>query len=166
MLLIQNCFAIRSFALPEDSIKTEVKKSKFAVVFGVGLVGGVRLGGIYYFNNNFSTELSYSRFGWDDLYDRQRIQYTAIINYTPTDSKHFFTSLCLNFRKKISTFPYELLIVPCVGFSSKLNRKGFGTYIRFGYGIALSQINFNHLSSDYVKLSGMPNLDIGFIYNF
>jgi len=58
MLLIQSCFAIRSFALPKDSIKTEGGKSKFDFVMGIGVVqGGFHLGSRYNINKHFSTEM-------------------------------------------------------------------------------------------------------------
>jgi hypothetical protein len=152
--------------LLDDSTKTEVRNSKIAAVFGTGIVGGVRFGGIYYFNNKVSLELAYSMFGWEFLFGERIKQFSTIINYTPYNSKYFFASLYMSFRKVESTRPYELAIIPCFGFSSRLNRKGLGTYIRFGYGFLIYNIHFDYFSSDYINYMSMPNIDLGIYYNF
>ncbi len=166
LIQLQNSTVKCSTFLLEDSTKTEVRNSKIAVIFGTGIVGGVRFGGTYYFNNKVSLELAYSLYGWDYLFGKQKKQFITNINYMPYNSKHFFVSLCMSFREKESTFPYEFAFVPGFGFSSRLNRKGLGTYIRFGYGFLIYRINFDYFSSDYIKYMGMPNLDLGIYYNF
>jgi uncharacterized membrane protein YciS (DUF1049 family) len=166
LIQVQNSTVKCSTFLLEDSTKTEVRNSKIAVIFGTGIVGGVRFGGIYYFNNKVSLEMAYSKFGWEFLYGERIKQFSTIINYTPYNSKYFFASLYMSFRKVESTSPYELAFIPGFGFSSRLNRKGLGTYIRFGYGFLIYNINFDYFSSDYINHMGMPNIDLGIYYNF
>lgn len=167
IFLLQSCYAFCFTPLqPSDSVITTAEKSKIAVVFGTGIVDGVRLGGIYYFNNKVSIELAYSLYGWEYLFGKQIKQFSTFINYMPYDNKHFFASFCMSFREKVSTFPYELALIPGFGFSSRLNRKGLGTYIRFGYGVLIHNINFDYFSKDYIRHMGMPNIDVGIIYNF
>ncbi|MFZ4740216.1 MAG: hypothetical protein ACOYLE_03545 [Bacteroidales bacterium] len=134
MLLIQSCFAIHSFALPKDSIKTEGGKSKFDFVMGIGVVqGGFHLGSRYNINKHFSTEMFISLIGLEIMvFGNANLQLGGFVNYKPIEKNGFMFSTGFSFFKQPNNFYVDLFLVQDIGYVSNYNKKGVGWYIRGG----------------------------------
>ncbi len=161
LLHIQSCIAFYSPVFSQDTIKTEVKKSKFAVVFGIGLVGGTRLGVRYNFNNYISAELSYSSFNMEGFFSESYpLQIGSILNYKPFKKLGFTTSLSFSYSKPQRAAFVRYLIVPNIGYILNYNKKGIGGFIRIGEGYIIKSFDYGDFKDKY------SNLDIGIFYNF
>jgi len=145
-----------SIASPEDSIKVEVKKSKFAIVMGMGLVGGTRLGIRYNLNNYISAELSYSPLNIETLIIAEPYaQLGSIINYKPFNRYGFTISGNISYYRQLKGNSRGYVIAQNIGYFINYNEKGFGGFIRVGRGFFYNDFN-NYFF----------NFDLGLVYNF